>query len=111
MKKIYAWADDYAQANPEVTVIKAPYLNDHPGVIDSFTEKLREIEDGSPNMNCQLCQYRVQIIGAEHKVGAPQESHHHHVQGIGTDADHHHHHDHGHHHHHHHDHHSTTEKS
>jgi sirohydrochlorin cobaltochelatase len=103
VKKIYAWSDDYAAANPDVTVVNAPYLNDHPKVIDTFVEKLEEIEAGNPNMNCQLCQYRVQIVGAEHKVGAVQESHHHHVQGIGTDADHHHHHshDHGHHHHHH----------
>ncbi len=105
VKKIYAWTDEYAQAHPDVTVVKAPYLNDHPKVIDTFAEKLEEIEAGNPNMNCQLCQYRVQIVGAEHKVGRPQESHHHHVQGIGTDADHHHHHhghshDHGHHHHH-----------
>ncbi len=92
VKKIYTWSDDYAAANPDVTVVNAPYLNDHPRVIDTFVEKLEEIEAGNPNMNCQLCQYRVQIVGAEHKVGAAQESHHHHVQGIGTDADHHHHH-------------------
>ncbi len=104
IKKIYAWVDDYAHQHPEVTVVKAPYLNDHPRVIDSFALKLQEIEEGSPNMNCQLCQYRVQIVGSEHKVGIPQESHHHHVQGIGTDADHHHHHDHDHHHGHHHNH-------
>lgn len=106
IKKIYQWVDDYAQANPDIFVEKAPYLNDHEKVIDTFVEKLEEIEVGNPNMNCQLCQYRVQIVGAEHKVGAVQESHHHHVQGIGTDADHHHgHHHHGHHHHHSHDHH------
>ena len=103
--RIYDWVDDYAAAHPEVTIVKAPYLNDHERVIDTFVEKLEEIQAGNPNMNCQLCQYRVQIVGAEHKVGAPQESHHHHVQGIGTDADHHHghshHHDHGHDHHHH----------
>jgi len=104
VKKIYAWVDEYAQAHPDVTVIKAPYLNDHPKVIDTFVEKLEEIENGNPNMNCQLCQYRVQIVGAEHKVGTPQEGHHHHVQGIGTDADHHSHdhsHSHSHAHHHH----------
>ncbi|MBL4827822.1 MAG: sirohydrochlorin chelatase, partial [Spongiibacteraceae bacterium] len=96
VKKIYAWADQYAQAHPDVTVVNAPYLNDHPKVIDTFVEKFEDIAQGQANMNCQLCQYRVQIIGAEQKVGAPQKSHHHHVQGIGTDHDHshsHHHHD------------------
>ena len=37
-------------------------------------------------MNCLLCKYREQIIGYEAAVGAPQEGHHHHVEGIGTDA-------------------------
>lgn len=115
VKKIYAWADDYASAHPDVTVVNAPYLNDHPRVIDTFVEKLAEIETGTANMNCQLCQYRVQIVGAEHKVGQVQQGHHHHVQGIGTDADHHHHdhshsHDHHNHVHHSHDHHSHSHK-
>ncbi|MDQ7016613.1 MAG: sirohydrochlorin chelatase, partial [Gammaproteobacteria bacterium] len=44
---------------------------------------------------CQLCHYRVQIVGSEDKVGTPQQGHHHHVQGIGTDA-HSHDHDHSH---------------
>jgi len=101
IKRIHAWVDDYATAHPDMQVVKAPYLNDHPQVIEAFVEKLYELEQGHPNMNCQLCQYRVQIIGAEHKVGTPQESHHHHVQGIGTDADHDHSHGHSHGHHHH----------
>ena len=103
VKKIYQWADDYQANHPEVTVAKAPYLNDHPLVIETFLEKMEETEQGTGNMNCQMCQYRVQILGSEHKVGAVQEGHHHHVRGAGTDADDHSH-DHGHHHHHHHDH-------
>jgi sirohydrochlorin cobaltochelatase len=30
-----------------------------------------------------LCKYRTQVLGFEAEVGAPQESHHHHVEGIG----------------------------
>ncbi|MCX2523186.1 sirohydrochlorin chelatase [Larsenimonas rhizosphaerae] len=100
IKKIYAWADEYQGAHPDVRVVKAGYLNDHPLVIETFADRLNDIENGTPNMNCQLCQYRVQIVGNEHKVGAPQEGHHHHVRGAGTDADHHHDHHHGHGHHH-----------
>jgi sirohydrochlorin cobaltochelatase len=87
VKKIYAWAEQYAEQHPDVTVVKAPHLNDHPKVIDTFVEKYFELESGNANMNCQLCQYRVQIVGAEHKVGMVQQGHHHHVQGIGTDAE------------------------
>ena len=92
--RIYAAADAHQSAHPEVEVVKAPYLNDHPLVLEAFEDRLREAEHGDARMNCQLCQYREQIIGFEDRVGAPQVGHHHHVRGIGTDANHHHHHHH-----------------
>ena len=96
IKRIHQWVDEYQEKHTDVHVVKASYLNDHPLVIDTFVDKLKEAEEGTGNMNCQMCQYRVQILGNEHKVGAPQEGHHHHVRGSGTDADHHHHHSHHH---------------
>ena len=114
VKRIYSIADEMAARHPEIEFLKAPYLNDHPLVLDAFADRVQEILDGSPNMNCQLCKYREQVIGFEAEIGLPQAGHHHHVEGIGTDADHthdgydHHHHDHDHHHHdhdHHHPHH------
>jgi len=71
-------------------------------VLESFAERLAEIDTGDNNMNCQLCKYREQIIGYEGDVATPQVGHHHHVMGIGTDGHSHGHshgHDHGHHHH------------
>jgi sirohydrochlorin cobaltochelatase len=106
VKRIYEWTREAARAHPGVEFIEAPYLNDHPLVLDSFVERIHETLDGVPAMNCQLCKYREQVIGYETSVGAAQAGHHHHVRGIGTDADHDHDHDHdhGHHHHHHHGH-------
>jgi sirohydrochlorin cobaltochelatase len=109
VKRIYAWADEAAAAHPDIEIVKAPYLNDHPLVIDSFVERVEEILEGRTHMNCTLCKYRAQVVGYETQVGATQAGHHHHVVGIGTDADHQHDHDHDHHHHghdhhHHHDH-------
>jgi len=113
VRRIYAWADDCAEAHPEVEVLKAPYLNDHGNLIDCFVDRIDEALNGTNNMNCQLCKYREQIIGYEHDHGAAQVGHHHHVVGIGTDGhgaeDHgvhhgHHHHGHGHAHDHVHDH-------
>lgn len=114
VKRIYAQTDEVAGLFPEIEFVKAPYLRDHPLVLDTFAERVAELETGSPAMNCQLCKYRERIIGYESEVGAAQAGHHHHVRGIGTDAEHHHHHGnghdhhhdhrpHGHHHHHHHD--------
>lgn len=116
VKRIYRQADQVAPLFPEIEFLNAPYLSDHPLVLDSFAERVAEIVEGSPAMNCQLCKYRTQIVGYEAEEGAVQAGHHHHVRGIGTAADeghahedgdghhHHHHHDHDHHHgpHHHH---------
>ena len=103
--RIYDYVDKVAARHPEIEFVKAPYLNDHPLVIETFLDRIREIDEGTGNMNCQMCKYRQQVLGFEDEVGLPQESHHHHVEGIGTGGghghDHDHHHDHGHHHHHH----------
>jgi sirohydrochlorin cobaltochelatase len=105
VKRIYAIADEMAEKHPDIEFLKAPYLNDHPLVLDAFADRVREILTGDNRMNCQMCKYREQVIGFEAEVGLPQAGHHHHVQGIGTDADHGHDHRHAHdHHRHHHDH-------
>jgi len=91
VKRIYAQTDEVAGRFPAVKFAKALYLRDHPAVIDAFSERVEEVREGQPAMNCQLCKYRTQILGYESDVGAPQAGHHHHVRGIGTEADHHHH--------------------
>ena len=128
--RIYGFTDEVAAAYPDIEFVKAGYLNDHPKVIATFADRVREILQGSNNMNCALCKYRAQVLGFEAEVGLAQESHHHHVEGQGVlapgsnvedcelcdsfctgacrlDMDHHHDHshdhshDHGHNHHHH----------
>ena len=127
--RIYGFTDEVARHYPDIEFIKAGYLNDHPKVIATFADRVREIIDGNNNMNCALCKYRAQVLGFEADVGVAQESHHHHVEGQGVsapgsnvedcalcdsfcsgacrlDTDHHHHgHDHSHDHSHDHDHH------
>jgi sirohydrochlorin cobaltochelatase len=94
--RIYAHADACQAAHPEIEVIKAGYLNDHPLVIDTFVERLDEAMNGANLMNCQMCKYREQVLGFEADRGAAQVGHHFHVRGIGTDGDGHHDHGHGH---------------
>ena len=94
VKRIYEHTDRVAARHPEIEFVKAPYLSDHPAVLDSFAERVEEILQGVNLMNCKLCKYREQILGFEDEVGLPQESHHHHVEGIGTGNGHSH--DHGH---------------
>ena len=107
VKRIYQYTDIVAAEHPEIQFVKASYLNDHPLVVDTFSERVEEIRNGVNNMNCKLCKYREQFLGFENEVGLRQESHHHHVEGIGTgnshsqehvhSHDHDHPHDHGHH--------------
>jgi sirohydrochlorin cobaltochelatase len=87
VKRIYSITDAMAERNPEIEFLKAQYLNDHPLVLDAFAERVQEILAGENKMNCGLCKYREQVLGFEGEVGRPQESHHHHVEGIGTSAD------------------------
>jgi sirohydrochlorin cobaltochelatase len=101
VKRIYGETDEVAARFPGIEFVKAPYLRDHPRVLDAFADRVAEIHTGNPAMNCQLCKYRTQILGYADEVGTPQAGHHHHVRGIGTDDEAH---DHGHGHHHHHGH-------
>jgi sirohydrochlorin cobaltochelatase len=81
VRRIYDWAD--AAQGQGVEILKAPYLNDHSLVIETFLDRLREATEGAALMNCALCKYRTPILGHETSVGAAQQGHHHHVRGIG----------------------------
>ncbi|PWV98977.1 sirohydrochlorin cobaltochelatase [Hoeflea marina] len=83
VKRIYSQTDEVAAEHPEIQFVKASYLSDHPLVLDTFQDRVQEILDGQALMNCQMCKYREQVLGFEAEVGLPQESHHHHVEGIG----------------------------
>ncbi|MCW8837015.1 MAG: sirohydrochlorin chelatase [Rhodospirillales bacterium] len=103
VRRIYDATDAVAARHPDIEFVKAPYLNDHPLVLDTFVDRIDEILEGTANMNCQMCKYREQVLGFEDEVALAQASHHHHHEGIGTgikehthDHDHHHGHDHAH---------------
>jgi sirohydrochlorin cobaltochelatase len=71
-----------AADHPELEFVDASYLGDHPLVVETFRERLEEVLRGDTQMNCSLCKYRAQVLGFELEVGAPQRSHHHHVEGL-----------------------------
>ncbi|MBV9521509.1 MAG: sirohydrochlorin chelatase, partial [Alphaproteobacteria bacterium] len=55
VKRIYGETDAVAARHPGIEFMKAPYLRDHPAVLDAFAERVEEIRGGNPAMNCQLC--------------------------------------------------------
>src|SRR5262249_7083175 len=72
VKRIYAQTEEVARLFPEIEFVKALYLRDHSEVIDTFSDRVGEVYQIQPAMNCQLCKYREQIIGYESAAGAPQ---------------------------------------
>jgi sirohydrochlorin cobaltochelatase len=129
VSRIRQHTERVAADHPDVEFLPVDYLGDHPQVLDTFAERVAEVVRGDTQMNCSLCKYRAQVLGFETEVGAPQHSHHHHVEGLTEsctlcerectgacqpdgvpiplgqghdhDHDHHHHHDHAHGEHHH----------
>lgn len=93
-KRILQTVEEFAAEHRQTDFLYAGYLRGHQLLFEVFAERAEEALHGQPNMNCELCKYRVQLPGFEQAVGQPQVGHHHHVRGIGQDGDHHHH-DHG----------------
>lgn len=63
--RIYGFTDRVALAHPEIEFLKAGYLNDHPKVLETFAERVRELEGGAPVPNCGVCGYREQVLALE----------------------------------------------
>ena len=84
-KRIRARAHAFGREYRDTEVLCASYLNVHPLLFDVFRERVQEALYGSPNMNCELCKYRVRLPGFAANLGQPQQGHHHHVRGIGQD--------------------------
>src|SRR3984885_3207338 len=81
VKRIYEATDAFAVDRPKTEFLKADYLGIHPLLADAFLERAEETIAGKAAMNCSLCKYRVQIIGYEKELGAPQQAHHLHSRG------------------------------
>jgi precorrin-8X/cobalt-precorrin-8 methylmutase len=82
VKRIYDAAAALAARHPEIEVLTTHYMGVHPDIADLFLERAHEGVEGRAHMNCSLCKYRVQIVGFERQVGAPQQPHHRPVTGI-----------------------------
>ncbi len=87
VSRIAAHSNLVADDHPEVDFVQASYLGDHVDVVDTFVERVHEVVRGDTAMNCSLCKYRAQVLGFETEVGAPQHSHHHHVEGLCESCD------------------------
>ena len=83
VKRIYSAVTALAVKYPEIEFLQCEYLGIHELLADALLERAEESVTGKAIANCSLCKYRVQIIGYEKEVGAPQRGHHFHVRGGG----------------------------
>jgi sirohydrochlorin cobaltochelatase len=63
--RIYGFTDVCAAKYPNIQFVKAGYLNDHPLVLETFAERVKEQMGATPVPNCASCQYRTQILAIE----------------------------------------------
>lgn len=82
VKRIHEQVEARRRARPDLEYVVPAHLQTHPLLVDVLAERAEEALRGAGLMNCSLCQYRVAIVGHEHKHGQPQQPHHHHVQGL-----------------------------
>lgn len=81
LKKIYQQIDAFKDTSDKQLIYTKSFECDEL-LLQTIDERIQEVEQGNPNMNCQLCKYRTQIIGYESEVGKEQMGHHLAVKGI-----------------------------
>ena len=81
LKKIYDQVDSFKTNTAKELLYTSSFECDEL-MLQAIDERIEEAENGNPNMNCQLCKYRKQIIGYEQEVGKDQVGHHLAVKGI-----------------------------
>ena len=63
--RIYGFTDQVAGEYPGIEFVKAGYLGDHPQVLETFAERVREQVGAVPPPNCGTCPYRTQVLALE----------------------------------------------
>jgi sirohydrochlorin cobaltochelatase len=87
VKRVIEATRRHAEADPRTQFVTVGHLKAHPLLLRAFEERAHEAAYGSPLMSCDLCKYRVRLIGREADLGLPQEGHHHHARAGGVDGD------------------------
>ncbi len=81
LERIYKVVEDFNANVPSEYVHTRAFGTDE-YILKAFDERLQEAQEGTGNMNCQLCKYRKQIVGFEEEQGSDQIGHHLNVKGI-----------------------------
>lgn len=77
--RIYGFTDKVAAVHPEIQFVKAGYLGDHPKVLETFAERVKEQLGEVPPPNCGTCPYRAQVLALEgeaRRISAEERARH-----------------------------------
>ncbi|MGH1578529.1 sirohydrochlorin chelatase [Planktotalea sp.] len=77
--RIYGFTDQVAAAHPDIEFVKAGYLGDHPKVLETFAERVKEQLGTTPPPSCGDCGYREQVLAfdnGEHRHIKPEDRNH-----------------------------------
>jgi hypothetical protein len=85
LKRVRDAVARHAALDPGISFVCAAHLRLHPLLLQAFEDRAHEALHGTPAMNCDLCKYRVRLVGRESDLGAPQVAHHHHVRAAEDD--------------------------
>ncbi|HKB31855.1 MAG TPA: sirohydrochlorin chelatase [Streptosporangiaceae bacterium] len=87
--RVATQARAYGDAADELDVRCADVLGDCDQIAGLVAQRYREALTGDIRMNCDMCVYRAELPGFEHRVGAPQRPHYHPAEPAGApDHDH-----------------------
>lgn len=79
LERIYSQSRSWAWQNPDMSLRLAKEMGPDQRIVDLLTQRVEETSSPTPVMNCDMCIYRTEIPGHQHKVGQPQPMgiHHH----------------------------------
>lgn len=78
IKRISANMHEFSQAYPDVEMKLGGYFGLHDRLVEILQERVEEASQGTVQMNCDLCQYRLGAVEAHHHHHHDHEHEHHH---------------------------------
>jgi sirohydrochlorin cobaltochelatase len=69
-QRVDGWAEEVA-GETGMEILDAGRFGPDPLVADAVVARYREVLEGDPRMNCDLCQYRLPLPGREARAGSP----------------------------------------
>lgn len=69
-QRVTRWSEE-VRADTGIRVVDSGRFGPDPRVAVVAVDRYREVLEGDPRMNCDLCQYRLPLPGRERRAGAP----------------------------------------